>query len=129
MNRSIPLWMLLVGGCAVKVDLPFDGDADGLLDDDEVAYGTDPANPDSDDDGYDDGDEVSDNVSPTDPGEHPYAGGWPIDKCRAEMPDQETGNSEGDVAPNFTLTDQYDEELALHDFCGKSVLLVSAAFW
>lgn len=38
--------------------VPLDSDGDGLNNDDEVTYGTDPANPDSDGDGLLDGDEV-----------------------------------------------------------------------
>ncbi len=44
---------------------PNDSDGDGLSDDDEVGWGTDPANSDSDGDGLSDGDEV--NVYDTNP--------------------------------------------------------------
>lgn len=125
--RSIPLW-LLMAGCA-EVDMPFDGDADGLMDDDEADLGTDPTDDDSDDDGWTDGDEVDNYVDPTNAADHPYTGGWPIDSCRADMAGEETGTAEGDVAPGWELTDQFGETVRLHDFCGKVVLLVSAAFW
>jgi len=42
-----------------------DSDGDGILDADEIALGTDPANPDTDGDGLDDGDEI--NIHGTDP--------------------------------------------------------------
>ncbi len=41
-----------------------DRDDDGLTDDEEAGYGTDPANPDSDGDGYTDGDEVKNGFNP-----------------------------------------------------------------
>src|SRR3989338_2875622 len=45
-----------------------DSDADGLSDDQEVMYGTDPMNPDSDGDGYLDGAEVQNGYNPAGPG-------------------------------------------------------------
>lgn len=45
-----------------------DSDADGLLDGEEVnTHGTDPLNPDTDSDGVSDGDEVTNGTNPTDP--------------------------------------------------------------
>ena len=45
-----------------------DSDADGLLDGEEVnTHGTDPLNPDTDSDGVSDGDEVTNGTDPTDP--------------------------------------------------------------
>jgi hypothetical protein len=46
--------------------VPRDSDADGLLDQDEIVYGTDPQLIDSDGDGYTDGAEVHFGSSPTD---------------------------------------------------------------
>ncbi len=45
-----------------------DRDGDGLSDDAEARYGTDPSNPDTDGDGYLDGEEVRNGFSPTGPG-------------------------------------------------------------
>lgn len=128
---KLPLFTLslLVGCSPPKVDMPFDGDEDGLLSDLEEEYGTDPSNPDSDDDGFTDGDEVDNTTDPLDPSEHPYTGGWPIDACREDMDDAGTGSDVGDVAANFALTDQFGDTLKLHDFCGKVVLIESSAFW
>ncbi len=41
-----------------------DSDNDGLFDDEEIQYGTDPNNPDTDGDGYSDGDEVKNGYNP-----------------------------------------------------------------
>jgi len=46
---------------------PVDSDGDGILDDDEAMYGTDPTNADTDGDGIDDGVEVLAHTDPTDP--------------------------------------------------------------
>lgn len=51
------------------VDALLDSDNDGLSDQEEVLYGTDPQNPDSDGDGYNDGQEVSNGYNPLGEGE------------------------------------------------------------
>ncbi len=40
-----------------------------------------------------------------------------------------TGYSEGDVAHDFTLTDQTGEDVSLYDYCGAAVVLVFEAGW
>jgi hypothetical protein len=102
-----------------------DSDSDGLSDGDEVSLGTDPTSEDTDGDGYSDGEETT--TDPTDPDSHPYAGGWEIDAGCDSL--SVTGNSPGQVTSDFALTDQFGEQVHLHDFCGKAVLLVSSAFW
>ena len=104
-----------------------DSDADGLADQDEADWGADPNNPDSDGDGYLDGEEVLGNTDPMDAEDHPYAGGWPIDGCRNDM--DGTGDQIGDIANDFALMDQYGDTLRLHDFCDRTVLLISSAEW
>jgi hypothetical protein len=46
---------------------PVDSDGDGLDDDEELSYGTDPYDPDTDNDGLTDGEEVSNGTDPNDP--------------------------------------------------------------
>jgi len=105
-----------------------DSDGDGLSDADEWAAGSDPDNDDSDGDAWVDGDEWAQGTDPMDAADHPYLGGWPIDKdCRDDI--QGTGSSVGDIAQNFSLPDQFGEDVSLYDFCGKAVLLLNAAFW
>ena len=48
-----------------------DSDNDGLLDEEEIEYGTDPMNPDSDGDGFYDGDEVLGGHDPLDAEDYP----------------------------------------------------------
>lgn len=129
MRRTLPIWLLAAGCDVAPVDMPFDDDGDGLMSNDEEEMGTDPANPDSDEDGYQDGEEAENHTDPLDGDDHPYAGGWEIDACRSQMPEEGTGTTVGEIAPNFALTDQHGEELRLHDFCGKAVEIVAAAFW
>ena len=109
------------------VDLPLDGDADGLLSDAEATAGTDPSNPDSDGDGHADGAEVEQATNPLDPEDHPYLGGWRIDDCRNDV--APTGNDEGQIAEQFEIPEQHGETLRLHDFCDRTILLTSGAFW
>jgi peroxiredoxin len=104
-----------------------DDDGDGLTNGEEDDLGTDRDERDSDNDGFDDGDEVNGNTDPTDRQDHPYEGGWPIDACRDSL--QPTGNNIGQITDDFALLDQNGEEVHLHDFCGKEVLLLSSAMW
>lgn len=124
-----PLFTLGLPACLpAAVDLPLDGDADGLLSDAEVTAGTDPANPDSDDDGHLDGAEIAAGTDPLDREDHPYLGGWPMDgHCRNDV--VPTGNDEGQIAEQFELPEQHGETLRLHDFCDKTILITSGAFW
>ncbi len=127
----IGLLLLAAGmfsGCAAEVKINQDADGDGLLDPDEIALGSDPANPDTDDDGYDDGEEAKQNTSPADPDDKPYATGWPIDACRNDITSG-FGTENGDIAEGFALPDQYGQTVRLHDFCNQVVYLVFAAFW
>lgn len=50
------------------IPVTIDSDNDGLTDNEETQYGTDPKNPDTDGDGYKDGDEVKNGYNPAGPG-------------------------------------------------------------
>ncbi len=129
MNRAVALGALaLIVGCSpADVDMPFDSDEDGLMDDEELALGLDPENADSDGDSFDDLREIEVGTDPANPDDHPYLGGWPMDACADSV--QPTGNEKGDIVEDFEAMDQYGDSLRLHDFCDHAVLLVSAAFW
>ncbi|MEA3398127.1 MAG: thrombospondin type 3 repeat-containing protein [Patescibacteria group bacterium] len=49
---------------SISLDQAEDLDADGLVYEEEIKYGTDPLNPDTDNDGYSDGDEVKNGYNP-----------------------------------------------------------------
>ena len=104
-----------------------DSDEDGLSDDDEIALGTDPQIADSDGDGYSDGAEDNSFTDPLDPSDHPYQGGWPIDSCRYDV-EPTDGYQVGDIVKNYTFTDQFGDEVNLHDFCNHVVLIEHAGF-
>lgn len=104
-----------------------DTDGDGLADGDEVELGLDPNAADTDGDGYSDGAELDANTNPSDPDDKPYAGGWTKDACRNDI--EGTGYGVGDIAEDWTLPDQFGEQVRLHDFCDHVVYLVFAAFW
>ena len=124
---GLALSALLLAACGVPlVDLPFDSDRDGLLDDEEDVLGTDPALPDSDGDDWIDGDEVGSWTDPLDPDDHPYTGGWPIGACRHSI--QGSGWAPGFTAQQFALPDQYGDTVRLHDFCEQAVLLTAYSF-
>jgi len=107
-------------------DCTRDSDGDGLTDKEEAELGTNPNLTDTDGDGYSDMVEVDSHTDPTDQSDHPYAGGWPIDACRNDLVG--SGVEEGDVIDNLTVTDQFGEELKLHDFCNHVVLIAHAGF-
>lgn len=121
------LSLALSVGCMAAVEVDVDPDKDGLDDAIEAEIGSDPSEGDSDGDGFLDGEEVSGNTSPLDAEDHPYEGKWPIDSCRGDI--EATGQAEGEIAGNFELMDQFGEMVSLHDFCGKVVYMVFAAFW
>lgn len=132
MSGSVFAAILLAGCEAAEVDLPLghqmDSDGDGVSDADEWEAGSDPDDDDSDGDEWTDGEEFDVGTDPTDPDDHPYTGGYPIDgACRDAV--EATGNEEGQVTDDFALVDQFGEDVHLHDFCGKAVLLISSAFW
>lgn len=110
------------------VDLAGDDDGDGLSNGDENDLGTDPNVADTDGDGYSDGEEVDGGLDPLDPDDKPYAGGYTIDSCRDDV--QGSGSpAVGAIAPNFASNDQHGDIVALHDFCGQAVLVVTGAEW
>jgi hypothetical protein len=104
-----------------------DDDGDGLTNDDEADLGTDPSEADSDGDGTDDGDEIAENTDPLDDADKPYEGGWGKDACRFDIEGE--GYDKGQISENFTLPDQFGEDVSLHDFCDRSVLVIFSAFW
>ena len=124
---------LLFGCDAAVVDLPLgdemDSDGDGLSDAQEIdELLTDPENADSDEDGWSDGLEVEQGTDPNDLSDHPYTGGWPIDgECRDLI--EATGNNEGDISQDWSLPDQFGDTVRLHDFCAKTILVVTGTFW
>ena len=115
---------LLIAGCAVPtVEIPFDSDRDGLMDDEESDFGTDPTMYDTDGDSYADGLELESYTDPLDMNDHPYAGGWPIGACRDDHEGESTGWSVGAVVKNTSLPDQYGDTVRVHDFCDYPFLL------
>lgn len=118
---------LFGGGDGATDEVDTDSDGDGLTDAEEEQLGTDPDEADSDGDGTDDDRELDEGTDPTDGDDFPYEGGWAKGDCRNDVDGE--GYSEGDVAKNFTMMDQYGEDVSLHDFCDRTIYLVFAAFW
>lgn len=108
-----------------------DTDGDGLTDEEEATLGTDPELADSDADGFDDyeeslsGDPLNCMFVPE------GDGNWA--DCRAQMDADgltgETWRDDGRVMMDFTLVDQFDQEISLHQFYGQVVLLDFSAGW
>ena len=123
--RYLVLPIVLMGCAELKADI--DSDVDGLLNSQEEALGTDPNNPDSDEDGHPDGTEVDGGFDPLSDESHPYMGGYLTRPCDTEP--EPTGYAVGQVSPDFTLVDQYGEDVTLSDFCGNTIILEASAFW
>ncbi len=111
----------------VDVDISYDEDQDGLLSSEEEELGTDPFEADSDGDGHGDGDEYFGGTDPLDIDDHPYMGGWDITRCNQDP--VATGDAVGQITSDFSVPDQYGEDVELYDFCQKTVLLVLGTFW
>lgn len=104
-----------------------DTDGDGLTDEVETEMGIDPTLSDTDGDGFDDGVETEGNTNPADADDKPCAGGWAKDACREDL--EGTGYGVGDISEDWSMPDQFGEQVRLHDFCDRVVYLVFAAFW
>jgi hypothetical protein len=52
-----------------------------------------------------------------------YQGGWPIDACSLDFPDDGTGYSIGDVLPQHAFITQTNETAHLHDWCDHVVYI------
>jgi thiol-disulfide isomerase/thioredoxin len=145
MRILLPLLALSLG-CELEDDGPADSDGDGLTDSEEADLGTDPDAEDSDGDGYLDPQEVEDGTNPLYEFSHLYPeGGYNVGTCpAAPAPTGPTGTAEveyqgqtytwtnyakGDVADNFTLMDQYGQEVSLYSFCGQYVMFSLGASW
>ncbi len=117
------------------------GGSDGGGDDDVVGGpGDDP-----DGDGYTNAEEESAGTNPNYAYSHPYTGDYRVGYCRTRPnptgPSKQQNYSDGevdidyysyqrgDVAENFTMRDQYGEEVDLYSFCGKHVMVVVSAGW
>ena len=114
-----PFLLLLLGLMAC-------GDAKDNGDDTGDDPGLDPAG-DEDGDGFTNAEEEAGGSDPNDPNDVPYAGGWQKDLECADST-VSTGNELGQVAEDFTLLDQFGEELSLHDFCNHVVLIEFSGF-
>ena len=124
--RALVNLLLFASLAACGEDVDLDTDGDGLSDVEEEALGTDPTLTDTDGDGYDDDEELTGNTDPLDDADHPYTGGWAIGDCRSDV--EATGHEVGQIAEDFTLSDQYGDNVSLYSFCDRAVLLVGAAF-
>lgn len=108
-------------------DVDKDSDGDGLTDADEADLGTDADEADSDGDGTEDGAEIEQNTDPLDEDSHPFEGGWPISACNGDLEGE--GYGKGDISTDWSMKDQFGEEVNLHAFCDNVVYMVFAAFW
>ena len=132
------LWMACEGGESDESEfnnsVPDGGTDEGGTDDD----GTD-----DDDDGFTNVEEAEAGTNPDYAYSHPYTGGYNVGFC--DTPPEPTGPTGtgrnestgvtwdaydvGDVVENWTMTDQYGEEVDLYSFCGKHIVVAFSAGW
>ena len=152
------LILAILAGCEPvdNTNEPEDSDGDGLNDDDEGEWGTDPDNVDSDGDTIEDGAEVeagldpmsvdsdgdsyqdnweqTEGTDPTDANSVIYKGGWPYNPDKAQYEDRtwdDAGYREGDELAFFTYVDAHGDLVDIYDFAdqGKPVMIDIAAMW
>jgi len=116
---------IILSGCG-----PQDSDGDYLLDDFELAIGTDPELADSDGDGFTDTTEYLQYFDPNDEDDFPYTGAYP----RLPLPDDidDEGWDVGEVTRDWDADDsedQHSEIVNIHKFYGNVVVLDIAAEW
>ena len=159
MTRFHPLAMLAllsIAACSDKGDDDdADSDGDGLTDSEEASLGTDPNNADSDGDTISDGDErdqgsdptltdsdgdtyqdnweIAEGTDPTDAESRIYTGYWPYNPDKDLIADPGFGgdSTADDMVPNFTMLDQFGEEVNFYDFAGqgKHIILDDSGVW
>lgn len=86
------------------INIFLDSDQDGLSDEEEKRYGTDPENRDTDGDGYSDGAEVKSGYDPLKPA--------PGDKIMAEQNEQTTDDGQQRTDESINLTDEVSAQVA-----------------
>jgi peroxiredoxin len=123
-----------------------DSDSDGLTDSEEVDAGTDPLVADSDEDGWNDGDEVEAGTPPGNAYIHPFEEGdyrmgtaatpaeatGPTGESAQEYAGQTytwTSYQAGDFAENFTLMDEFGQDVDLYAFQGRWIYMTFSAVW
>ena len=146
MHRSLILLSLFAFGCSLADDTKCDtGECDGddFTPDDNSDDGNNvDDSADDDGDGFTNAEEEAAGTNPNYAYSHPYTGGYNVGFC--ETPPEPTGPTgqgqndsgvtwaayqAGDVVENWTMTDQYGEEVDLYSFCGKTVMVAFSAGW
>jgi len=129
MQRSLlaaaALITFVLSGCG-----PQDTDEDYLLDDFEIAIGTNPELADSDGDGFTDTEEYLQYFDPMDEEDFPYTGGYPRLPIPNEIEDE--GWDVGEVTRDWDADDsqdQHGETVNIHKFYGSVIVLDIAAEW
>jgi thiol-disulfide isomerase/thioredoxin len=144
MRTSLILLTLFSMACQPAADC----DAGECDDENSASSGTtndsDPPvdSADDDDDGFTNAEEEAAGTNPNYAYSHPYTGGYNVGFC--DTPPEPTGPTglgendrgvtwtayqEGDVVENWTMTDQYGEDVDLYSFCGKTVMVSLSAGW
>ncbi len=100
-----------------------DWDDDGLPNSFEDEIGSDPTNNDTDGDGFLDGTEYYAYFRPADDTDYPYTGDYPRAPIPADGEIEGQGYNQFDVSPDFTITDQFGQDLYLHRFYGNIVVV------
>ncbi len=103
-----------------------DPDGDGLTNDEESQFGTDPNDPDTDGDGWDDGEEADHGSDPLNEWSYPFACHW----APGPGPQwQGQGWNTGQIMADATLMDRCGEQIHMHGLSGWAIALFFGAGW
>ena len=147
MTRTLLASLLILAGCFEGSDDKSGGGNAGPMPtlSGDGGGGSASADSDEDDDGYTLEEEEAAGTNPDYGYSHPYEGGYNVGFCDTPpVPTGPTGLASisqsgetyewpslamGDVPYNFSLPDQFGEEVDLYSFCGQHVMVVISAGW
>jgi hypothetical protein len=120
--------LAFLAGCAGGLPgAPADTDGDGLTDEFEDSIGLDIEDQDTDGDGFTDAEEHLNFYFADDASDYPRTGDYPRHARPRSL--EVEGSDIGNVVASWNRTDQFGDEITLHEFYGNVILVGIGADW